>query len=193
MPECCGGSRTAHLPCRQLLPASVAMSSGGLPHKPLRPMDISKSMEMLPKLDGAPLPEWAKKSGGRSAKKSESSSTLPSALGTCRGQPSPWPLSPSPFSRLALLGAARRPIAPFTSLLHECFKCSPAYALWWACRRLAACTVLPSTHLQTELFTGLPMARWRAACRTTPAAAATPHSCALLVCVRRPAPRITES
>ncbi len=55
--------------------------SGGLPHKPLRPMDMTKSMDLLPKLDGAPLPDWAKKSGGRSMKKSDSGPTLPPPLG----------------------------------------------------------------------------------------------------------------
>ena len=67
---------------RRPLPQFGTMS-GGLPHKPLRPMDLTKSMDLLPKLDGAPLPDWAKKSGSRGLKKSDSGPSLPGSLGAC--------------------------------------------------------------------------------------------------------------
>jgi hypothetical protein len=100
MREWCSGGQHAER-CPAALCGAGAMS--GLPHKPLRPMDLTKSAEMLPKLDGAPLPDWAKKSGGR-MKKSESGSTLPAPLGGCPPPvPDPPPPSPPP-SPTSLIG-----------------------------------------------------------------------------------------
>lgn len=53
----------------------MAMSGSG------KPDALAKSLALLPKLEGAPLPDWAKKTKGAGMKKSESAASISSLAG----------------------------------------------------------------------------------------------------------------